>query len=105
MRILFDHGVPVPLRRHPPDHSTDTAAERGWERLSNGDLLDRVAAEGYELLTTTDQSLRFQQNLTERPLGVIVLMTTAWPRIEQHVPDIRAAIDVAVAGSAVEVNM
>lgn len=105
MRILFDHGVPVPLRRHLSDHSTDTAAERGWERLSNGEFLDQADAEGYDLLITTDQSLRFQQNLTARPFGVVVLMTTAWPRIERHVPEIRAAVDAAVAGAAVEVSM
>jgi hypothetical protein len=38
MRILFDPGTPVPLRRYLHPHSVDTAAELGWSRLENGDL-------------------------------------------------------------------
>ena len=30
MRILFDQGTPVPLRRFLEGHQVDTAAERGW---------------------------------------------------------------------------
>ena len=54
----------------------DTAKERGWDRLGNGDLLDVANSEGYELLVTTDQSMRFQQNLADRRLSVIVLLST-----------------------------
>ncbi len=40
MRILFDQGTPVPLRQHLNRHVVDTAFERGWSALSNGELLD-----------------------------------------------------------------
>lgn len=40
MKILFDQGTPVPLRRHLTGHSVDTAYEQGWSNLSNGDLLN-----------------------------------------------------------------
>ena len=40
MRILFDHDVPRPLGRHLPGHQVDTARQRGWEELGNGDLLN-----------------------------------------------------------------
>ena len=29
MRVLFDQGTPVPLRRHLSDHRVETAYERG----------------------------------------------------------------------------
>ena len=29
MKILFDQGTPVPLRRYLPQHIIDTAYERG----------------------------------------------------------------------------
>lgn len=80
MRILFDQGVPVPLRRELPDHDIRTAAEIGWSDLANGDLLN--AAESlFDLLITTDQNLRYQQNLTGRKIAILVLKTTSWPRI------------------------
>ena len=50
MKTLFDHGNPAPLRGHIPEHTVDTAAEKGWAELTNGDLLDQAEGEEYELL-------------------------------------------------------
>lgn len=50
MRILFDQGTPVPLRRHLGAHQIRTAAEMGWSVLSNGDLLAAAESEGFNLL-------------------------------------------------------
>jgi hypothetical protein len=55
MRILLDHSVPRPLKNNLPGHDTDTAAERGWHELHNGELLDRAEADGYDLLVTADR--------------------------------------------------
>ena len=100
MRMLFDQGTPVPLRRHLPDHRVETAYERSWSDLRNSALLDRAEAEGFELLVTTDQSLRYQQDLAGRRLAVLVLMSTSWPRIEARADRIAAAI---APGACVEV--
>ena len=70
MKVLFDQGTPVPLRRSLSGHTVDTAFELGWATLRNGDLLDRAEAEGYDLLITTDQQLRHQQNLFGRRLAI-----------------------------------
>ena len=37
----------------------------GWERLQNGELLDQAQRGGYEVLVTTDQSMRYQQNMVD----------------------------------------
>ncbi len=103
MRVLFDQGAPVPLRGRLPDHRVETAYERGWSNLRNSALLDRAEAEGFELLVTTDQSLRHQQNLTGRRLSVLVLMSTSWPRIEARADRIVAAIERIAPGEYVEV--
>ena len=73
MRMLFDQGTPVPLRRHLTSHVVDTAFERGWSTLSNGELLDMAEQEGYELLITTDQKLRYQQPLANRQLAIVFM--------------------------------
>ena len=93
MKILFDQGTPVPLRRHLTGHSVDTAFERGWSDLHNGDLLERAREDGYQLLITTDQNLRYQQNLADRRLAIMVLLSTSWPRIQLRVDDIQAAVN------------
>ncbi len=103
MKLLFDHGVPGPLRRHLTEHSVDTSAQRGWRELSNGNLLDIAEREGYEILITTDQNMRHQQDLAGRRLAVIVLRSTAWPYARLRIEDIRAAIDGIKPGEFREV--
>jgi hypothetical protein len=39
MRILFDQGTPVPLRRFLSGHDVATAYERGWSAVTNVDLI------------------------------------------------------------------
>ena len=72
MKILFDQGTPTPLRQALSGHEVSTAFERGWQNLQNGELLRSAEAEGFEAIVTTDQSLRYQQNLAARRLGVVV---------------------------------
>ena len=103
MKILFDHGTPAPLRRHLPEHSVDRSAERGWEWLENGELIQRAEEDGYEVIVTTDQSMRYQQNLAGRRLAIVVLMATAWPRVRHRTAAIRAAIEEVRPGELREV--
>jgi hypothetical protein len=103
MRILFDQGTPVPLRRYLSDHSVDTAFERGWSNLQNGELLEAGEQDGYLLLVSTDQNLRFQQNLSDRQLAIIVLLSASWPRIQLRVDDIRVAVDEIAPGDYIEI--
>ena len=60
-----------------------TAYELGWSTVTNGDLIRLAEQEGYELLITTDTNIRYQQNLNERTIAILVLSTTSWPRIRQ----------------------
>ena len=105
MKIFFDQGTPVPLRRFLHPHVVDTAAELGWAELGNGDLLAAAEREGFELMITTDQNLRYQQNLDERPIGIIVLMSTSWPRIQDKIDDVIAAVDGLPPGGYAEVTI
>ncbi len=91
MRILFDQGTPVPLRRFLTGHTIGTAFEMGWHELENGALLAAAEAE-FDALITTDQNLRHQQNLALRRLAILVLPTTSWPIIEQHVTEVAGVI-------------
>ncbi len=83
MRILFDQGVPVPLRVSLTGHEVSAAHEMGWDQFQNGNLL-AVAEKQFDVFITTDQNLRYQQNLTNRKLAILVLPTTSWPLIQRH---------------------
>jgi hypothetical protein len=66
MRILFDQGTPVPLRALLPGQVVATVYELGWSQLQNGELIRQAELAGYEAFVTTDQSLRYQQQLAGR---------------------------------------
>ncbi len=103
MRILFDKGTPRPLRRRLFGHQVETVVERGWDALSNGALLERAEEAGFEILLTTDQNIRYQQNMSNRRLAVVVLMNTAWPRISRRAEAIRTALEGIQPGELREV--
>ena len=103
MKVLFYHGTLVPLRRHLGEHTVDRSAEKGWELLENGELINRAEDDGYEVIVTTDQNMRHQQNLAGRRVGIVVLMATAWPRIQHRIDEIRAAIAEVQGGQVREV--
>ena len=90
MRILFDQGAPVPLRSALVAHDVETAWQRGWSELSNGDLLTAAEAAGFDLLITTDQNLRHQQNLSGRRIAILVLTVANWPTLQPHATSIAA---------------
>jgi len=98
VRVLFDQGTPVPLRRALIGHRVATAFEMGWSEMTNGDLL-RAAETSFDALITTDQNLQHQQNLGGRQLRILVLPTTSWPVIRRHLVEIAAALDELPAGS------
>jgi len=75
VRVLFDQGVPVPLREHLTGHQVQTAFETGWSELANGELLTR-AEERFDAFVTTDRNLRKQQNLSGRRIAILALPTT-----------------------------
>ena len=105
MKILFDQGTPVPLRRQLPDHTITTAYEQGWASLKNGQLLAEAERAGIELLITTDQNLRYQQNLRHRRMAIVVLGSTSWPKIQPRIEAIRAAITRVAPGTYEEITI
>ena len=81
----------------------DTAADRGWSDLDNGDLIEKAEEDGYEVLITTDQNMRYQQNLSGRRLAILVLLSTAWPDIRLRIDEIRTAVIDTRPGDVTEV--
>ena len=105
MKVLFDHDIPVQLRKYLQGHLVSIASKLGWERLANGDLIRTAEAAGYDILMTGDQKMFYQQNNLTRKIALVVLSRTDRRGLEQFVEQIRSALDRAVPGSYERVEL
>jgi hypothetical protein len=104
--VLFDHGTPKGLARTLVGHTVHTAQSRGWDALSNGELLSAAEAAGFDVLLTTDRRIRYQQNLKVRRIALVVLTgSTKWSGVRQHTDRIGAPVSSATSGSYFEVEI
>ena len=81
------------------------AIDRGWDRLSNGDLIAAAEAAGFDVLLTTDKNLRYQQNLRGRKIAFVVIGNQQWPILRRHVDLVLAAVNAVMPGSYLEVDI
>jgi hypothetical protein len=84
VRVLLDESLPRPLSKLLVGHEVSTVAQIGWTGLKNGALL-RPAATKFDVVLTADQNIEFQQNLTQLPVAIVVLIA-ATNRIESLAP-------------------
>ena len=88
------------MRRFLVKHKVRTVVEMDRPpQLENGDLLDAAEASGFDGMVTSDQNIRYQQNLTGRKLALIVLGSNIWPIVHNYGEVIPAKVDAATAGS------
>lgn len=76
----------------------------GWRGVSNGELLDRGEAAGFNLLIIADKSFPYQQNLEGRRIAILELWTNHRPTLEKHFARISAAAESARSGRFVVLN-
>jgi|ERR1035438_4309782 hypothetical protein len=105
MLILFDQATPVPLRPYLKGHVVRTAAQQGWDRLRNGDLLGAAEAAGFNMLLTTDRNMRYQQSLAGKKIAVLVLSRQQWGQLRSHVQLVVDAVNAAAPGSFAEIEI
>jgi hypothetical protein len=106
MRILLDECVPRRLRQELTGHDVHTVPEMGWSGKKNGELLQLMVGQGFEVLLTVDQNIRHQQNLQAAGVAVIVLVAPS-NRLADLVPlmpSVQAALGSIKAGDVVEVT-
>jgi hypothetical protein len=58
MPTLFDHVTPKGIARCLSGHTVTKPKDRGWDTLSNGDLLASAEQAGFDVLVTADRTLR-----------------------------------------------
>lgn len=80
MNILLDECVPWPMRKLLDGHFCTTAQKRGWNAITNGELIQLAGTE-FDLFITCDQNIRYQQNLTNRHIAIMELGSNDLRRI------------------------
>jgi hypothetical protein len=105
MKVLFDNGTPRPIERVLVGHQVFHARRIGWHEFKNGELLQRAEAEGFEVFVTTDRNIRYQQNLDERRIAIVVLSNAQWPNVKLRLTVIAEAVNAATPGSFQEVEI
>lgn len=91
MRILLDECVPWPLARLLVGHNCSSPYKRGWGGVKNGELL-KLAEDEFDLFITSDQNLRYQQNLSDRKIAILELSSNDWHSIQADADRIQQAV-------------
>ena len=104
MKILLDECTPHVLKRLLTGFEITTVQDQGWAGITNGTLL-RLAEENFDVLITSDQNLKYQQNLANRQIAILQLPTNKVPIIVRLASVVQSALDNIEAGDFVEVPM
>jgi len=104
MRILLDECLPRKLKRSIVGHDVATVQERGWSSKKNGELL-RLMDDTIDVFLTSDQNLRYQQNLATIRFSIIVLIVpdNRLPTLQPLMPQVQSLLDTITVGTVVEV--
>ncbi len=94
MKLLLDESIPRKLGAHFPDRfEIGTVQRMGWTGSKNGDLLRLAAAHGFDAFITVDRSIKYQQNLNNLPIPVVV-MSAHRIRMQELQPLLPRVIDI-----------
>jgi pyruvoyl-dependent arginine decarboxylase (PvlArgDC) len=65
-----------------------------------------MTQESFTILLTTDQNLRYQQNLQQAGVAVVVLVAPSnrLPDLVPLIPDVRNVLDTIAPGEVIEVG-
>jgi hypothetical protein len=106
LRILLDHNVPVGVQDFLARHEVSTVIEMHWPpQIENGELLKAADACNFDVFLTSDQNIRYQQDLSQRKLALVVLGSNIWPVVRNPRGGIQAAIEKSTPGSYLLVEM
>ncbi len=94
MKVLLDENLPHDFRRRIIGHDVFTVAYMGWQGVENGELLERAAEAGFDMLLSNDAGLAYEQNLETLAVAVILVKapTNALEDLDPLVPAILEAM-------------
>jgi len=105
MRVLLDECLPRKLKYSLTGHDVTTVQERGWSQKKNGELL-RLMNDSVDVFLTSDQNLRYQQDLSNIRYRIIVLVArdNRLPTLQALMPHVAQAIPQLHPGAVMEIG-
>src|SRR5665213_1863357 len=76
MKLLLDENLPVKLKFRFVENGIDTFTTKDmqWLGKENGDLLKEMLLNGFTSFITIDNNLSFQNNFSNYPVSVVILL-------------------------------
>src|SRR5690242_14058687 len=97
MKILLDEGTPQRAQTTPHRHPDNNRTGDGWSGITNGNLLRRAEGQ-FDVLITSDQNWKYQQNLTGVRIAIVQLPTNQIPKVIALARAVQAALDSIQVG-------
>lgn len=104
MKILLDECTPHVLKRLLTGFEIKTVQDQGWSGITNGKLV-RLTEAQFDVLITSDQNLRYQQNLAKRRLAIIQLPTNQVPLVIKLAPQVQATLENIKTGEFIALSL
>jgi hypothetical protein len=101
MKILIDESLPRYLLFVLRDYDAYTVQYMGWSGVKNGALLT-LAEQQFDVFLTADKNLRYQQNLTERTISLIVFPSNRLSVVKQVEFQLKAILETITPGTIIE---
>jgi predicted nuclease of predicted toxin-antitoxin system len=73
MKLLLDENLPKRLKVDLMEFEVSTVSDNGWAGKKNGELMNLMLVNNFDILLTFDKNLQFQQNFNKYSLTVFVL--------------------------------
>ena len=105
LRVLLDKSVPHGVRHFIDQHQVETVEDRGWGRISNGELIQAAESAEFDVVITADQNIVYQQNLRGRKIALLVLGSNIWPIVRNHAVEIASQVDATKPGGYIFLEM
>jgi hypothetical protein len=102
MKIIIDECVPYIVKKGLTQRQIKTVREMGWSGIQNGELLRLVNGE-FDIFITSDKNLRYQQNLENVNLSIILLPSNQVPVVKGLLSQIDDAISSIKPGNFIEI--
>ena len=102
MKVIIDECVPRVVKSRLPERGITTVQEMGWSGIKNGELLKLVEVQ-FDVFVTSDKNLRYQQNLADRKLAIVLLPSNQVPVVVSLLSEIDEAIGNVNPGDFIEI--
>ena len=106
MKLLLDECTPARLKWDFQEYDVQTVDDAGLKGLKNGELLRTAISNGFDVLITVDQNISFQQNLTDLPISIVILVARSnrYDDLRLLIPEVLEALLTIQAGNVIRVQ-